>query len=122
MKKINNFQEFIEARDFGELTPEDVHRNTYKYSVCGAYIDFEDDKILLGSIVEGVDQEVGPLSLRYPFELDEYWEMLQKVEDEAERIWNETHGCQSCDTEEGILGIKAVDPDCDKCGGEGIIR
>lgn len=120
-KKINNFEEFVEARGFDEKTREDVHRTTYKYSVCGAWIEFNEDSVILGSIVEGVDEGVGPVVLKYPFELDDFWKMLESVEEESERIWNLTHGCQHCETEDGVLGCKPVDPDCKKCEGEGII-
>jgi len=78
--------------------------------------------VAIGSIVEGVDVEVGPVELRYPFSEEDWWEAVRGVEDEAQRIWDETHGCEHCATASGgPRRFRAVDPDCKECGGHGII-
>jgi hypothetical protein len=110
--KVNNLKQFIEARGFGEESFEDIERNTYKYTDCGAWIqektedrvDYESPHIeefndaptyehpiglTVGSIVEGVDYDCTPVTVTYPFELDEFWQALQAVEDQVVRILEE---------------------------------
>ncbi len=77
--------------DFAQL-----ERSVYKYTDCGAWITHDDYGVCVGSIVEGVDEEVQPVELAYPFELDQYGDALQTVEHRAAEIWNETHGCDLC--------------------------
>jgi hypothetical protein len=105
---ITNLKEFMEARGLGETTFKDVKRNTYKYTNCGAWIekagevegrdcvDFlgceHESKVLwqgltVGSIVEG-GEDCTPVTIPYPFKMDEYWEALQGIEDQASEIWN----------------------------------
>ena len=76
--------------------------------------------ITVGSIVEGVDQSVAPRSLSYPFRIQEFWDALQEVEDEASQIWNETHGCDDCERGSDT-GYNMINPECKTCKGEGVI-
>lgn len=114
---VNNLEEFIKARRCSEKSFDDIRRNTYKYTNCGAWIDKtwtgkvegEDHVdmfgceheaevlwagITVGSIVEGADYDCQSITLKYPFKIDEFWTALQSVEDEADLIWkreNEDH-------------------------------
>tara|TARA_R100000664_G_scaffold32559_1_gene47686 strand:+ start:884 stop:1177 length:294 start_codon:yes stop_codon:yes gene_type:complete len=88
-KTINNLAEFMDARGFGETEFHQVEKNTFKYTDCGAWIQSQPDGIAVGSIVEGSDADCTPHKLEYPFELDEFWEALQAIEDEAKEIWAE---------------------------------
>ena len=122
MSKVNNLKEFLEARGCGEKDFTEVKRATYKYTSCGAWIAEEDDGITIGSIVEGCDEGTSVYTLAYPFEIDLFWDTLDKVDKEAEKIWNDTHGCEDC----GIVselheGLHAINPECKTCEGEGII-
>ena len=122
MKKVNNLKEFIEARGCGEKDFSEVERATYKYTTCGAWIAQSSDGITIGSIVEGCDEGTSVYTLDYPFEIDLFWDSLDKVDKEAEKIWNDTHGCEDC----GIVselheGLHAINPQCKTCEGEGII-
>jgi hypothetical protein len=114
---INNFDEFLKARGFGEKDEDDVERNTYKYTSCGAFFAKEDWGVAVGSIVEGVDYGTETHTLTYPFEIDAFWSALKEVEDEADEIWKATHGCDDCgiETDRGM----AINPDCKTCKGEG---
>ena len=122
MSKVNNLKEFLEARGCGEKDFSEVKRATYKYTSCGAWIAEEDDGITIGSIVEGCDEGTSVYTLDYPFEIDLFWDSLDKVDKEAEKIWNDTHGCEDC----GIVselheGLHAINFQCKTCEGEGII-
>ena len=122
MSKVNNLKEFLEARGCGEKDFSDVEKATYKYTTCGAWIAQSSDGIKFGSIVEGCDQATSVYTLDYPFEIDLFWDSLDKVDKEAEKIWNDTHGCEDC----GIVselheGLHAINFQCKTCEGEGII-
>ena len=147
---IHNLKEFMEARGFGEKSFRDVERNTYKCTDCGAwiredvevegedYVDFlgyEHEAevswrgITVGSIVEGVDYDCTPETVTYPFKMDEFWQALKNVEDQANEIWNDTHGCEDCWTEpvpnrwgcEVEVGAWPIKKDCKTCKVKGTI-
>jgi len=126
---INNFDEFLKARGFGEKNADDVKRNTYKYTNCGAFFEKEDWGVAVGSIVEGVDEGTETWKLTYPFELKIFWAYVADVEREAEQIWEATHGCEKCWSEpqadewgnEREFGAWPINPDCKTCKGEGAI-
>ena len=143
--KVNNMYEFMRERGFNEESVEDVERNVYKYTSCGAWFSFEgrsnggwdhwgevqliDDplynsegKVTVGSIVEGVDYGTEEHTLQFPFTLEEFDQALDEVEKEAEYIWNETHGCDDCFLNIGFTdSVRAINPDCKTCKGKGII-
>lgn len=76
--------------------------------------------ITIGSIVEGVDFDASPVDLQFPFTIEELDKAIQSVEDECEYIWQQTHGCEDCNTP-GEWGHDAINPNCPTCRGEGII-
>ena len=121
MSKVNNLKEFLEARGCGEKDFSEVKRATYKYTSCGAWIAEEDDGITIGAIVEGCDEGTSVYTLDYPFEIDLFWDSLDKVDKEAEKIWNDTHGCADCGEENPETGYTAINFGCKTCEGEGII-
>jgi len=115
---INNLKEFTKARGFGEESIRDIDRNTYKYTDCGAWVVEQKEEreyvslfleesmspryyshptgLTIGSIVEGVDYDCDTATVTYPFELDEFWKALEAVENQADEIWKNTHGCEDC--------------------------
>jgi hypothetical protein len=104
-KIIDSIPDFYEARGFGEETMEQVTRNTYKYTDCGAWCETAHDDqcevigVKVGSIVEGSDAETEVHTLKFPFKLEDFWASLKDVEEEASILWNEAHA----DDEEGVL-------------------
>lgn len=95
--------------------------------------------VVFGSIVEGTDADVTGDEILFPTTTTEVDRALQYVEEMAEEIWNDTHGCPHCfegaDRErtdgEGAEGEGAdeeeweaggcVDPECKHCHGQGIV-
>lgn len=141
---IENLKQFMHARGFGEQKLSDVKRNTYKFTDCGAWVaeetesrvDYESPHIeefcdaptydhpvgiTVGSIVEGVDFDCQPVTVKYPFALDDFWKALKTVEDEATEIWNDTHGCDDCGMDHPEYGTQMINPKCSTCNGEGAI-
>lgn len=76
--------------------------------------------VTVGSIVEGTEACTQTHELLFPFTEKTWWDTLDQVEKEADSIWNETHGCESCGAE-GEYGGPAINPDCPVCHGEGVI-
>lgn len=79
----------------------------------------------VGGYVEGTDVQSPSMDLIFPFTAAEFWECLQSADDEAEKIWDQTHGCPGCNNpnydedEDEDCGQRAVDPNCTVCGGHG---
>ncbi|MEI6483411.1 MAG: hypothetical protein WCO62_08325 [Betaproteobacteria bacterium] len=89
----------------------------------------------VGSIVEGVDEGTDNIEVeaRRPDEepskyRSRFYAALKEVEDQAESIWNDTHGCESCAaywTDQGLDiddsgGLVPVYKYCPDCNGTGI--
>lgn len=73
--------------------------------------------VQFGSIIEGVDATVEGDVLFFPFQADEIDKQIESIEAEANTIWDDTHGCESCF---GGGGDGSVDPDCPECHGQGV--
>lgn len=73
----------------------------------------------VGSIVEGIDAEVMPEEVSLPCTPDDLTRAVEVVEAEAQRLWDETHGCENCG-EENETGYRRVDSECSSCGGTGV--
>lgn len=158
------------AKHCGYESPHEMYRVFYKYTDCGPWVSVrvngqwvhcQDlhklgtwqemlrrgdivDEVLIGSIVEGVDQcaeevpvRLGDLrsarskkgsitrhSLRAAFD-----KAVDRVNDDAAHIWNQTHGCEQCIAHWKELGLcddlgqacEAVWDECPICGGAGQI-
>jgi hypothetical protein len=85
--------------------------------------------MMVGSIVEGVDQCTQSIEVEAQ-QLDEepedyykrFYVALDEVEKEADFIWNETHGCETCakhfgvDLDAELSPVWAECPDCEASG------
>jgi len=97
--------------------------------------------LMVGSIVEGCDHGTGEYELEVkhldeePNEFAErFYKTVDEVNAEADSIWNDTHGCETCakhwheegweDVDagkfEGNDGITPVWEACPDCGGDGV--
>jgi hypothetical protein len=151
-------------------SPHEMYRAFYKYTDCGPWVSVHVDgywvhcgnlhtlgrwdqmarrgeivdEVLIGSIVEGCDQDadsspvrlcdlrsrrskrgaITRASVRAAFA-----RAITDVNDSAVAIWNDTHGCDTCLAhwaEEGAVDelgqeARAVWPDCPDCKGHGAI-
>lgn len=89
-----------------------------KYTACGPWLQHSDDKIAIGSIVEGVEECAGPIQLDWPFTVKDVRRAMKEIEFQADEIWNRTHGCEKCGPYDE-WGDRAVNPKCKACGGHG---
>ena len=84
---INSIKDYC---DYVGSTVQSIKRDTYKYTDCGAWIDWDDDSISIGSIVEGSNAEFSrtfdlPCTTE---EIDDWFEELERLTDEA---WHEAN-------------------------------
>jgi len=109
-------------------------------SMLGTWKDMDERgelvvSLTVGSIVEGVDYGTDNIEVKAnqleeePTEFRKRFDAaLSEVEQEAESIWNETHGCEACQaywTDQGLDiddsgGIVPVYQYCPDCKGQGI--
>lgn len=85
--------------------------------------------------IEGTEQTTQEHCVWFPCEPYQIWATIRAVEEEADDIWMETHGCAWCwdwfyqetdgltddDLEERWSPGKAVDSECPKCKGKGVV-
>ena len=90
---------------FSATTEEQAKRNLYKYTDCGAFIEFEEDGIVLGSIVEGSDNGTTTFHLKYGITKEDLEAVIEQIEQEADVIWkwvNEQGEDGKTDAEKGF--------------------
>jgi len=75
-----------------EPTEAAISKAVYKGTHCGAWIDFFDGGVRVGSIVEGADFGTKVYTVKFPCEEDDIHIALQLVEDEAADIWAVVNG------------------------------
>lgn len=84
----------------------------YRDTNCGAWIEFEDAGIKVGSIVEGLDFGTNIYPLSYPFTSEDLEKRVQAIEAEAHALWvwcNED-GCEG-DAPDVGWDYQHLDPD-----------
>lgn len=67
---------------------EKIKRAVYKFTDCGAWINFEEDGIKLGSIVEGSDHGTEEFDLNYKDVPLMFCTVLARIEEQASAIWD----------------------------------
>jgi len=76
------------AKSIGiEPDPEKINRAVYKGTSCGAWVKFDEEGILVGTIVEGSDAEFSKriqLSDNEKLLCERFWAAIQECEDFAE--------------------------------------
>jgi hypothetical protein len=89
MSTIANESEYLAHVE--ATTQEQAKRHVYKYTDCGAWLEFHAWGIRVGSIVEGCDCGTAAYSLRYPFTAEEYDARIAAIEAEASALWEEAN-------------------------------
>lgn len=126
---------FWDKRDLPMLTVwlEDMTRDTGRsaYTTDTEFLSWSvptDDTVVkfrCGSIVEGVDAEVNARPVTLPCSPEDFDAAIQYVEDEVQRVWMQTHGCDGCEKlaeKEHGKGCWSgqVMTDCPECDGDGV--
>jgi hypothetical protein len=93
------------ALDFWLAADESRARmHVYRYTACGAWLEFTETGLKLGSIVEGSDCGTATYELFYPFTEAEVEDRIAAIENEADAIWkwaNEENGEWGTPMEQG---------------------
>lgn len=132
-----NYIEVIEPDGFNDY-PSEVERSKWIHSddmyKLGTWKDMDErgeliTSFMVGSIIEGVEQTTDDYEIEV-MQTDEepakfrarFNAAIDKVEEEAESIWNDTHGCECCAAQFGINLAQEYSPiwkDCPDCNGHG---
>ena len=140
----------------GEMVPVEKTDTLYCDDLwrLGSWEDMEDSGmqiigVSVGSIVEGVDYDCDTIHLEHDEDntgltSEKFWQAVQDVDDQANRIWKRTHGCEKCfelwmnapnngwgipvdhdsyvdtDDYDDVAGMLQVHGDCKFCGGSGV--
>lgn len=100
---INTYADLAGALGSLDPTEASVNRAVYQATDCGAWAKFlpavpsagtrhrRSPGVQFGSIVEGSDAEIGPYTLRFPFDVEEMWAILDMIDAEAGRLWHEAN-------------------------------
>jgi hypothetical protein len=87
---IKNYEELYAS--VGVKNAAALEKAIYKGTSCGAACRSlkTNDGVIIGSIVEGVDGDGTEYhELRFPFDIEDFWDIVQLVEEEADAIMYE---------------------------------
>tara|TARA_B100000519_G_C14223118_1_gene428600 strand:+ start:74 stop:490 length:417 start_codon:yes stop_codon:yes gene_type:complete len=121
--KINNIKDFVKARNCGEGSFLEARQNTFKFVMCGPDLYRTSKGIevtcnLLSPNTQSPNQ-TSTYFLDYPFEIHQFWEILEDIEEEAKELWANSFGCIDCGKEDLNSGFIKINKNCKSCGGYG---
>jgi hypothetical protein len=111
MKAIRNSKELLAHFDCASQSA--LKKAIYKSTDCGAWIEFEQHRIVLGSIVEGCDFGTATYPLTYPFTSDDFDARIKAIEAEADALWKWANESDESGETPIDQGIDAPDVDFD---------
>ena len=94
---INNIKDFCTAMYADD--EQQMKQDLYRYTNCGAWIEWDEDSVTIGSIVEGSEAEFQN-TFTFPFESEEAEDWIEELEDLCEQAWNEANGYEEDEDEE----------------------
>lgn len=74
-----------------------LNRAMFKYTDCGAWIDWDDKSVSIGSIVEGSDAEFSK-TFAFPFTSEEYENWMIELDVLTDEAWAEAN----CEDDEEV--------------------
>jgi hypothetical protein len=69
-----------------------IEARLYRDTACGAWLQFTEQGVAIGSIVKGPEVDTETHYLDFPFKTTEFWHHISLIEDEADWIryeWND---------------------------------
>jgi hypothetical protein len=118
--KIQNLQQLAGHLGADQPTPASISRRLYKDTTSG--ISFAAGKfgVTLAGYCEGDVGDCPLHQLNWGFTTEQFDKAVEQADKDGCDLWNETHGCENCKTEE-VDGQKPIDPRCESCHGDGQI-
>lgn len=90
-KSVHLRKIYTQSREFREIYYEDKEAYDPPIGAIG---------VKMGSIVEGSDYCAGPYELFFPFSADEFWKMVEGIDNECKEAWEEANSEEEYDYEE----------------------
>lgn len=84
---INNINDYA---DYLGIDINQIERAIYKGTECGAWINWDDKKLTIGSIVEGSDVEFSK-TFNFPVNIKEINNWFEELEELTEEAWCEAN-------------------------------
>ena len=78
-----------------DTTVEDIERDVYDSTECGAWIHWTDKEVMVGSIVEGSNAEFSD-TLIFPFDSSMYDDLVAEIEELCDEAWHEANDEEEC--------------------------
>lgn len=106
---INSIHDIVKGK--GLENPDQLHHFVYKYTDCGAWIDWNDKSVTIGSIVEGSDAEFSE-SFCFPVDSDALDNWINELEVLVDEAWSEANDMETdeeimSNIENYLAGVKA---------------
>lgn len=80
--------------------------------------------VCITGYAEGCDIDLQPHTLtrtkKRSVTADNIWNAVKEADGEASALWDETHGCDDCGSEDEF-GYRHINPNCKSCHGDGVI-
>lgn len=119
-KKIRTLAQLADYLGATHNTKESVARRLYKDTNCGIGFHADDKGVSVSGYCEGVDGDCPSYRLKWGFTEKEFDAQVEKADKDGCDMWDKTHGCDHCRTEE-VNGYRPIDPKCPECHGGGQI-
>jgi hypothetical protein len=98
---------------FHAANRDEAERNLYESTDCGAWIEFDEYRIVLGSIVEGCDFGTAtyPLYYEHSFTRADIQARIDAIEAEAAALWTWANEPYAPDSDQSLMDIGCDAPD-----------
>ena len=74
-----------------ETDVQSLKRAIYRGTECGAWIEWNTEKVVIGSIVEGSEAEFSE-EFRFPFDSKKYDDWIEELEALCDQAWWDANG------------------------------
>lgn len=101
-----------------EPTLGSIRRRLYKDTECGIGFSADETGVVVSGYCEGDVGDCPSYHLDWGFTENDFGTALELADKDGCDLWDATHGCEDCNTEE-IDGYRPIDPNCKSCGGDG---
>jgi hypothetical protein len=118
---IFNERQLAKALHVCDGRPELIEKMLFKSTKCGIGYYCEDSYIVVSGYCEGDVGECPPIRLIFPFTIDEFNGAVDAADADGCALWDDTHGCEYCNTFDEGAGYGPINKDCKHCGGSGTI-